>query len=341
MAMGYWGDVLPAAQLTGYARAELELADDNSLARYLPNSYIDDIAVELDANGEGGLEIAEALYRAYDAEPEMAGGDRGESFMIKLPAVGQKTPISEYAQLRIRGQGGAGMTTAITRAMRRVVRATANTTDRQRAHVLVNGRAMASQRNFRFDDDFGRDARLTATAPALWTDRDVDRLDTLKVFRDVYETVSEATPGAIVMDRDAWNAFLLGSSFQVDFSNGMTRPASEADVRAFAIASGLPPIEVVSSRTAKGPILPSGTVLMLPAPGDPNDPDSTDLGTTVWGTSLSSMEDDYEIPDDERPGIVAIAERNSSVPHIAQVTADAINLPVLANPNLSSKLQVL
>lgn len=341
MAMNYWDDVLDAVTLTGYARAEAELNDASSLARYLPNDYVMDVAVEFTV-GRNGLEF-DAPYRAYDAEPEMVGGEGAEQVMIKLPAVSQKTPISEYHQLRLRAGADPteSMARAIQKRMRQVVRAVGNTTDRQRANVLVTGRAFANQRNFRFDDDFGRDPELTSTASTLWSDRTADRLDQLKLFRDIYNTKSDADPGQIVMDRDAWNAFILGDQFQVDFSSGMTRPASEADIQAFAVASGLPPIEVNTDRTSKGPLLPSGTVLLLPAPVDPNDPDGTGLGATAWGTSLSSLEPSYEIPDDDRPGVVAIAERSSSVPHIAQVTADAINLPFLANANLSACLKVL
>lgn len=336
--MQYWDEVLDAVTLTGYARAEQEIADADALSRFLPNTYHEDIAVEFEV-GANGL-VYDAPYRAYDAEPEISGGEQAEKVMLRLPAVSNKEPISEYAQLRLRGSDGA-MERAIRRAMRRTVRRVGNTADRQRAVVLVTGRATANQRNFRFDDDFGRHPDLTAVAPTLWSDSSADRLSQLKAFRDVQENHSEGTAGTIVMDRDAFAAFAAGEQFQTQLVNGASRPMSDEEIRSFAVAAGLPPIEVYNRRTPNGPILPSGTVLFLPAPVDPTDADATELGGTFWGTPLSSFEEQYEIPDGERPGIVAIAEKASSVPHIAQVTADAISLPVLANPNLSAALRVL
>lgn len=337
--MQYWDEVVDAATLTGWARAEQELADADALARFVPNLYHDDINVAFTVGADGLL--YDAAYRAYDAEPEMSGGEQEEEVVLRLPAVSNKEKITEYRQLRVRSANGPGMENAIRRTMRRTVRRVSNTTDRQRAVVLVTGRATVNQRNFRFDDNFGRHPDLTATAPTLWTDTSADRLSQLKAFRDVQEDHSEGTAGVIVMDRDAFAAFSAGDQFQQQLTNGASRPMSDDEIRSFAVAAGLPPIEVYNRRTPNGPILPSGTVLLLPAPVDPNDPDATDLGATFWGTPLSSFEEQYEIPDGERPGIVAIAEKSPSVPHIAQVTADSISLPVLAHPNLSAALTVL
>lgn len=337
--MRYW-DAVDAATLSGRARAEQEIfeAESGSLARFLPSAYVDDIAVEFEP-GANGL-VAEALYRAYDAEPEFADSEPEASVMIKLPAVSQKSVISEYAQLRLRGTDGA-IEAAINKHMRRAVRAVGNTAERQRANVLVTGKAVSTQRNFKMSDDFGRDPALTATAATLWTLPATNRLDSLKAFSDVYATKAGADAGAIVMDRDAWAAFVAGNQFQVALANGASRPSSEDEVRSFAVAAGLPPIEVNKRRTSRGPVLPSGTVLFLPAPVDPTDVEGAELGATFWGSPLSSLQDEYEIPDEERPGIIAIAEKNDSVPHIAQVTADSIQLPVLANANLSGALKVL
>lgn len=336
--MQYWDEVIDAATLTGYARAELELLDQDTLARFLPNSYVEDISIEFEV-GQNGL-ISDALYRAYDAEPEIAGEERGESVLLKLPAVSRKEILSEYAQLRLRGSEG-GMERAIRNAMRRAVRAVANTADRARGSVLYSGNFTVNQRNFKANDNFARNGALSFTASTLWSSTAANRLDALKGLRDLVGATGGAEPGAFVMDRDAFAAFSNGDQFQVALANGASRPSSEDEIRSFAVAAGLPPIEVNSRRTANGPVLPSGTVLALPAPVDANDPEGTELGGTAWGTPLSSMEESYEIPDGERPGIVAIAEKSTSVPHIGQVTADSIQLPFLANANLSGRMLVL
>ena len=79
----------------------------------------------------------------------------------------------------------------------------------------------------------------------------------------------------------------------------------------------------------------------LPAPVSPDAVDSTDLGATVWGRTLTSTEADWGIEDVEQPGIVAGVYRNPKPPMIAEVISDAIGLPVLANANLSMAATVL
>ena len=80
--------------------------------------------------------------------------------------------------------------------------------------------------------------------------------------------------------------------------------------------------------------------LFLPAPVDPNSGES-ELGATFWGETLTSLDATYSIESSETPGIVAGVYRNDKPPLIAEVIADSISLPVLANANLSLSLKVL
>lgn len=335
--MAYW-DTYPAAELTGFARGELEL-QDTGLARYLPNDYVADIAVEV-MLGESGL-VPEARYRAYDAEPEFIPSGEEGGIMLKLPAVSGREAVSEYRQLRLRGVSDDAMRAAIEKTMRRIVRAIADRTERTRGSVLTTGRATATQSNFRLNDDFGRDASLTATAAALWSTGGADRLGHLEAFHEVYQGLAGQVAGRLVMDQAAFSALRAGDQFAVALANGASRPASADDVQAIVTAAGLPQIEVYTRRTSKGAILPSGTVLFLPEPVDPNDAEGTDLGRTVWGQTLSASEPEYEIPEAEMPGVVVAAHKGDSVPHIASVVGDSINLPMLGVGNKSGALKVL
>lgn len=335
--MAYW-DIYPAAELTGFARGEAELLD-TGLARYLPNDYVADIAVEV-MLGESGL-VPEARYRAYDTEPEFIQSAGEDGIMLKLPAVSAREAVSEYRQLRLRGVSDEALRAAIEKTMRRVVRSIVDRVERTRGTVLATGRATATQSNFRLADDFGRNAALTATAAALWNTAGADRLGHLEAFHEVYRGLAGQDAGRLVMDQAAFSALRAGSQFAVSLANGQSRPASNEDVQAVVTASGLPEIEIYSRRTAKGAILPAGTVLFLPEPVDPNDPEATDLGRTVWGQTLSASEPAYEIAEEDFPGIVVAAHKGESVPHIATVVGDSINLPMLGNGNKSGALKVL
>ena len=93
----------------------------------------------------------------------------------------------------------------------------------------------------------------------------------------------------------------------------------------------------IASRSAKR----ACPVSSLPAPGPTTNEAGTPLGSTVWGTTLTSQDPSYAIEDSEQPGIVAGVYRNEKPPMIAEVISDAIALPILANANLSMSVKVL
>lgn len=334
-----WTDVITPAELTGYARAEQDLIEQQSLARYLPNRFVADIVAEFVA-GAAGL-IDEARYRAYDAEPEVGGGDEGESVLVKLPAISQTIPVSEYNQLRLRNASDEALRAAIERTMRRVVRAIADRSERTRGIVLSSGKATVTQKNYRFDDDFGRDASLTSTAAALWSTPGADRLGHLKAMHDQYVTINGVNAGRMLMSQAAFNALAGGDQFAINLVGGGSRPSGNAEVQQIVTGAGLPEIEIYNRRTKTGPVLPADSVLFVPAPVDPSDWESSELGATFWGQTLTSMDPLYELDPGEEPGIVVGAYRGQKVPMIAEVTGDSISLPVAANANLTASLKVL
>ena len=100
--MPLWTDIIDPVEATGTARAELEAYEQSkgTLARWLPNVEVDDIYVEL-VVGPNGL-VDEALYRAFDAEPEIGRSAPGEVIVVKLPALSRNEPIDERTQLALR-----------------------------------------------------------------------------------------------------------------------------------------------------------------------------------------------------------------------------------------------
>lgn len=340
--MALWTDIIDPPTLTGYARRSLEEyeREKGTLARWLPNREVADTVVRFIA-GRKGL-VAEAQFRAYDAEIEIGAGEGGKRTILELPAVGQNIPVSEYEQLRTRNSGDEVVEKSILATTRRVVAAVSDAVERLRGTVLNTGKATITLNGQTFsDDDFGRSAGHSVTAPTLWTDAAADRLAFLQDIVDIYIETNGVPPGAIVLPNRGFRAMASGNQFRVQLLNGGSRPATEADVRGIVSGAGLPDIIKYDRRTKSGKVLDDTRLLLLPAPVETTDWESTELGATFWGQTLTSTDERYGIEESEQPGVVTGVYRGEKPPLIAEVIADAIALPVLANADLSLSAKIL
>lgn len=336
-----WTDIIDPATLSGYVREDLAAyeARKGSLNVFLPNREVPSIDVRFTA-GSNGL-VPEARYRAYDAEPEVVARPGGRRVVIELPAVGNQSPVSEYEQLLRRGADSTSIESEILNTASALVQGVADRVERLRGTVLATGKATIDQDNFKTDDDFGRDPELTVTAPQLWSDPDVPRLEYLETLADLYREANGDEPGVLLMGNRVFRALSSGNEFRTNLISGGSRPATEGDVRALITGAGVPDIMRYDRRTQAGRVIPDDLLLMLPAPVAADDWQSTQLGATFWGQTLTSMDARYQLAASEQPGIVAGAYRSDTPPLIAQVITDAISLPVLANANLSLAAKVL
>lgn len=336
--MALWTELIEPAELTGYVRealADIE-ARKGSLARYLPNRDVNNIVVRF-RKGQSGL-VAEAQFRAFDAEPELGKGLGGQRVTLELPAIGQNLPISEYDQLRVRDADSEDILTEALATTRQVAQAVSDRIERLRGIVLSTGKATIPE--IGADDSFGRDVSHTVTAGSLWSaSTSASRLEDLQKWADIYEATNGAPAGSIVMSRKVFRLLAAGDEFKTVLIGGGERPATSEQVAALVDGAGLPPIEVYSRRTASGPVLNANELLMLPAPVDPEAWEQSELGATFWGQTLTSSDPKFALEGD-RAGIVAGVYRGEKPPMIAEVISDAIALPVLANANLSLKATV-
>jgi hypothetical protein len=344
--MALWTDIIDPASLTGYARAALAdyEARRGSLARWLPNRDVADIVVRF-VKGQTGLQDV-ANFRAYDAEIEVGKRPSGQRVTLELPALGQNLPVSEYEQLRARGGNVSDAQALVTiqNVTRMAIQAVSDRMELLRGTVLTTGKATVTA-NFVLDDDFGRAAGLTLTAPALWSVAGTDRLGQLQTWSDLYLDTNGEAPGAIVMSTRALRALASGTQFQTQLLNGGARNATEQEVRDLVVAAGLPPIYLYDRRVSVNgtatKAVPDDRVLMLPAPVAEDDWMGTQLGATFWGRTLSSLEAGWGIAEADQPGVVAGVYRNAKPPMGIEVVSDAIGEPVLANANLSLCADVL
>lgn len=336
-----WTDLITPAEATGYIRAALEDLEINqrSLNRYLPSEYVTDISVRF-VKGQNGF-VAEARFRAYDAEPEFAGTSKGRRVTVELPALGQQRAISEYDQLRNMGASDAVMLVSVQKELRNVARAIFDRIERLRGYVLATGRAMVDQDNFGFEDDFGRSASHTTAATTLWTTPEVSRLRDLTAWLDIYSDSNDGQePGIMVMSKKGFRALASGTEFSLVLADGTVRPGDLDAVRTRLDREGLPEIELYDRSTAGGKVLPANSLFFLPAPVDPVEGES-DLGKTYWGRTLTSLEASYDLQPGEQPGVVASVHKTERIPHIAGVESDAIALPVLGDADKSFVAQII
>lgn len=339
--MALYSDFITPAEVTGFVRASLAdyEATKGSLARWVPNVEVADVAVRFFA-GQAGL-VQEAQFRAYDAEPEVGKSQAGKRVTIDLPAIGQEIPISEFQQLRERNASDEAIRNSILRTSSQVARAVADRMERMRGTVLVTGKATINQSNFVTEDDFGRDASMAPTAPNLWSDPSADRLGYLETLLDLYRDTNGDEPGSMVVSNRVARSLAAGQQFSTQLVGGGTRPATQADVQAILAGAGLPPVTIFDRRTSGGRVIPDDRVLLLPAEGPTESTEPTELGGTFWGQTLTASDPAYALADEEMPGIVVGVYKNEKPPMIAEVVSDAIALPVLGNANLALCAKVL
>ena len=345
--MTMWTDVITPAALTGYARAALADREraKGTLARFLPNRTINDITARFVAGSNGLLDAAE--YRAYDAETSIGDRPQGKRITIDLPPLGRKDLVTEYEQLRSRGNVDPEIALrTVTKAAAQTAGAIGDKLEVMRGKVLDTGIAAIDENGFTLSSDFGRSAGFNVTAPTLWAAGGATPLANLRVWRDVYVDENGEEPGAILTSRRVLNALMASSEFKGLATNSGTAPSvvTEDYVRGVLSAYGLPPITLYERRArvagTTGRILPDNKLYLLPAETDPDNEDGTDLGGTFWGTTLEASQPEYGIAEVERPGIVVGTIRTLD-PVGVWVHGAAIGLPVLANANLSMAAVVL
>lgn len=340
--MALWTDIIEPAEATGILRAELQLREQakGTLTPWLPNVEVDDDHVKF-YRGDHGL-VDEAYYRAFNAAPEIIGGDGYESALIELPALSNNQPIDERTQKAIRRLPDDRIKKSITDAIRRAAYSIADRNERTRGLVIHTGRASVIQHNFVMNDDFGRDPALSFTAPALWSATSTDRMAQLETWIDLYASKNGGEePGSIVMSRAAYRALSRGDQFRTVLPGGASRPAERDAVDGLLAANGMPPVFTYDRSTKAGPVLPKEYIYFLPAAADSNDPDGTALGATFWGRTVSADIPEFGILPGEQPGAVVGVYQEPKMPYTVEVMADSITLPVARDANKSMAVKVL
>ncbi|QPK78271.1 major capsid protein [Corynebacterium lizhenjunii] len=337
--MNLWTDIVSPVELTMAARVGIEERERTrvSLATFLPNRTVDDIAVRLTTTESGLVPVAE--YRSYDAETPLGATPGGKHVTVDLPALGQKIRVSEYDQLRMRHREDSDLVrNSIGKVAIRVGQAVADRMELARGKVLAEGGASIFENGFYSTADFGRHEDLTINVAKKWTESGATPLTDIQDAVEKYIAVNGVEPGTLLVSRKTVAALLRSEEIRKTASGNTPTMVNRNYVDSLLDSFGLPGLfaydRKVRTQAGLQAVIPDNMVLLLPSADH-----AEELGSTFWGTTLEAMAPNYGLTVDDRPGIVAGAYREED-PMGVWVKAAAIGLPVLANPNLVATLTV-
>jgi hypothetical protein len=334
-------DYVTPAELTGYVRAALADLQVNRfrLASFLPSRTIDDLQYRFDRGGAEGLTEA-ATFRSYDTESPVGSRPGVTRVTGELPPVSRKIRLGEYDRLRQRRLDNRVRSQILTDA-ERMTRAVAARIELARGEALYKGKIELAENGVTATVDFGRAAGHTVNAGIAWTDTATAvPLTDLIAWVEVYRAANGVAPGVVLLSSAALGLLIRNAEIRALAATivGTPNVVPQSTLQGIFQAHGLPPFEVFDAQVRVGSssqyVIPRDKVLLLPAPGDANDADSSEMGATLWGTTAESLEPEFGMEDGEEPGIVAGAYSTKD-PVAVWTKAAAVSLPILANPNLS------
>lgn len=340
-------EFIEPTELTGLIRAALADLQVNrfTLSRWLPNVEVDDIVYEF-LKGGGGLAEASS-YRSWDAESKIGRREGLGKVMGELPPISEKIMLNEYDRLRLRKLSRDEALPFIARDAARLARNIAARFEVGRGQTLVNAAMPVSE--LQQTIDFGRAGSHSVVAATLWSDHaNATPITDLRSWSNTYEDTNGESPAVILAPEAAVTNFAMCEQVirQVfPLAPAGTAPMLNNDQANSVLRSlNLPRFEIYDARVkvdgVSTRITPSNAIALLPEPGSTSAAAPTDLGATLLGTTAESLEDDYALQPGDQPGVVAATWKTKD-PVRLWTHAAAVGIPVLREPNLTFKAQVL
>lgn len=342
-----WTDLVEPVELTGYARARLEdyeREQNGSLSSYLPNELLNDIVARFEVGGTGLQPVAE--YLSYDTETPLASLPGAQRVTLELPKLGLKMRVSEYEQLRARGNlSNVILRTSVERITERLVDAISDRLEYERGYAIENAALLIDdETGFKQTGDWGRDPSHEVTAGDFWTEETADPIEDLIAWKEQYVATNGFAPGSILTSTRVLTVLQRHASLRVLASSLAGAPQIvTVDAVSNALAAyGLPPIQVydrqVNFKGTVTKVLSPEYLFMLPSPG--GTVGGVRLGATYWGTTLEASEPEYGLGELDRPGIV-VGTWKTRDPIAVWVHSSAIGMAALGDANLTLRAQVL
>lgn len=348
-----WTDLITPAELTGYARQEQEAYERQwgTLARYLPNEQVPDIVARFEV-GKAGLQPV-APYRSYDAETPLGKLPGRQRVIIELPPIGEKLRVSEYDQLRMRGNvANTAILNAVLDITRQIVRDVNNRLEVGRGQAIETATLDINENGFIQMADWERDPSMEVEADVLWDDpANATPLADLLTWQQEYQDLNNENPGSFLGNRNMLLNLARTAEMRNLYSTLVGRPSqvNRAAINEVMMQNDLPPFDIYERHAVfdngdgqgviKRPILSPEKLFLLPAPSDPNG-GNNGMGATYWGQTLESDEPEYGLQPEEQPGIVAGTWKTRD-PIGVWVHCNAIGLPVIGDANRAMVATVL
>ena len=330
-------DLLSASdpvELTGYVRAAQAQLEQNKflLSSLLPTQSIDDIEYRFYAGGAGLVDAA--TFRAFDAETPI-GARRGAMRVSgELPPISRKIRMGEYDRLRLRRVSDEVLRQNVLNDAETMTEAVAARLELARSEALLTGQLVLAENGIAATVDYGRTSSHNATASTVWSTSAsavpiTDLIAARELIRDAGGEVTD-----IFMNSQTYGE-LVATAQVKNLATGVVTPSivSDASVSQILAAHGLPPITVYSAR-----VQVAGTATKVLGDGKVILADNSQLGAVLSGMTAEQQEYAGDVESLE-PGIFALAWKHPD-PVAVWTKADAIALPVLANPDLSVGLTV-
>lgn len=351
MSADMWTELVEPVELTGYARARLEdyeRQQNGSLAAYLPNEGLNDIVARFEVGATGLQPVAEFI--GYDTETPLASLPGTQRVTIELPKLGLKMRVSEYEQLRAKGNlSNVLLRTSVERITERLVDAISDRMEYERGYAIENASLLIDdETGFKQTGDWGRDPSHEVDASTgtgeYWDHANADPIEDLITWKEQYIATNGFAPGSILTSTRVLTTLQRHASLRVLASSlaGAPQIVTIDAVNGALAAYGLPPITVydrqVNFKGTVTKVLSPEFLFMLPSPG--GTVGGVKLGATYWGTTLEASEPEYGIGELDRPGIV-VGTWKTRDPIAVWVHSAAIGMAALGDANLTLRAQVL
>lgn len=330
-------DYISPAELTGFARAELDQfhtdEDRNFLLRWFPVEQIDDVEYTFALGGD--LESNVLSYRSYDAESPLGSRPGQKAVKGTIPPISEKIPLGEYENLRRRTSANAEIRNVTLRDAGRQARGIARRLELARGQMLIEGKITINENGLVTEIEFDRDPTHTDTAGTLWsTSNSADPIKDLSDWRDNVEAKGFSV-GTILGSREVVNAARRCKKV-IDAIKGSAVSVTQVtldELNSLLISEGLPPFTVHNGTVGGTRTIGSTNIVMLP---------SEEVGRTLFGTTAEALESAYEVNLDngEGPGIVSGQYKSPDPVKLWTKTA-GIAVPLFAEPNATLSGKVL